>query len=217
MTAQQRAFLLMLLHTTPNNQRKDALDSQILNFGLSVEEKEEHKKNIEISFNNGIGNINLNQLNNLLKIAEEKEFSSDAIKTKLRFYGVDSSFDDYIIEFFRDYIQSNKEINVGKLDNDFKGVQVASRDNFNTIINQGWTGDWDLQPHNINPRRIQVASMNETGPFPRGCYLNADIIDTQPIQYDDKIRYRIFIANPIVVNTGNRNVKFSTNPVRYIK
>ena len=96
-------------------------------------------------------------------------------------------------------------------------VQVASRDNFNTIINQGWTGDWDLTPEYIEPRRVQVASMNDNGAFPRGCYLNADIIDMRPIQYPDKIRYRLFIANPVIINTGNRNVRFTSNPVRHIR
>jgi len=217
MTAQQRAFLLMLLHSTPANQRGEVLNSQILNFGLEDKEKQGQIKKIDESFKNGIGNLNSNQLSSLLKIAEGKNLNSDAIIIKLKFYEVKPEFHECIIEFFKDYIHSNKEICVSDLDNDFKGVQVASRDNFNTIINQGWTGDWDLQPDNIKPRRIQIASMNEVGIYPRGCYLNADIVDIKPIQYDDKVRYRIFISNPIPINTGNRNVKFSTNPVRYIR
>ena len=59
--------------------------------------------------------------------------------------------------------------------------------------------------------------MNETGTFPRGYYLNADIVRVEPIKYGDQIRYRVFISNPVVINTGNRNVKFNVNPVRYIK
>lgn len=101
------------------------------------------------------------------------------------------------------------------LDAVFRGVQVTSRDNFNTIIEQGWTGDWDFQPANLHTQRVQVASMNETGPFPRGYYLNADITDIQPIVDDNGVRHRIFIANPQIINSGNRNVKFIANPVSY--
>ncbi len=59
--------------------------------------------------------------------------------------------------------------------------------------------------------------MNDGGVFPRGYYLNADIADIQPIQYNDQIRYRVFITNPVIINTGNRNVRFNLNPVRYIR
>ena len=59
--------------------------------------------------------------------------------------------------------------------------------------------------------------MNETGSYPRGYYMNADIDRMEPIKYQKKIRYRIYLKNPTVVNSGNRNIKFSNNPVRYIK
>jgi hypothetical protein len=216
MTTQQQAFLLMLLHTTQSDKRSQVLNSEILNFGLNENDLQIEREKVETYFDNGIKNLNSNQLNNLLITAQENQ-NEDAIVNKLNFYDVEEKYQKNILQFFIDYIQANKAVNVGNLDSQFKGVQVASRDDFNKVINQGWTGDWDLQPENINPKRIQIASMNESGPFPRGCYLNADIKDIQPIQHTDKIRYRIFIENPVVINTGNRNVKFNTNPVRYIR
>jgi hypothetical protein len=58
--------------------------------------------------------------------------------------------------------------------------------------------------------------MNETGTFPRGNYLNAEIEKFEPIKYGDQTRYRIYIKNPRVIDSGNRNVKFNLNPVKYI-
>ncbi len=79
--------------------------------------------------------------------------------------------------------------------------------------------DWGLDTYtdNIEPKRIQIASMNDSGNYRRGCYMNADIIDIKPITHGDQIRYRVFISNPIIVNTGNRNVRFNLNPVKYIR
>lgn len=217
MTGQQKTYLLMLLHSLTNSDRHERLNSEMKHFGLSDDDLQTELLNVENSFNNGIRNLNSNQLDNLLRQAQQNGINTDDIKRRLTFYEINENFHQKIIQFFQDYIQSNEPIDVGNLDADFKGVQVASRDNFNTIINQGWTGDWDLNPDNIDTRRVQVASMNDDGAFPRGCYLNADIINIQPIQYPDKIRYRLFIANPIIINTGNRNVKFIAQPVRYIR
>lgn len=217
MTGQQRAYILMLLHSLPHSERQYRLTSEIRHIGFSDNDLETELSNIENDFKNGIGSLNPNQLNNILIQTQQTGGNPDEIKRRLNFYEIKEDYHENILQFFHDYIQSEKPIDVGDLDTEFRGVQVASRDNFNTIINQGWTGDWVLTPENIEPRRVQVASMNNNGVFPRGYYLNADIVDIQPIQSVDQIRYRIFIANPVITNTGNRNVKFNLNPVRYIR
>ena len=217
MTGRQKAYLLMLLHSLPKSDRNERLNSEMKHFGLSDNELQIEIANVESVFNEGIRNLNANQLNNILTIVQQNGITDDNIKKRLEFYEVDNDFHENIIQFFEDYAKTNEPIDVGNLDTEFRGVQVASRDNFNDIINKGWTGDWDLNPDNIDPRRVQVASMNDDGPFPRGCYLNADIVEIQAIQHADKIRYRLFIANPSIINTGNRNVKFIAQPVRYIK
>ena len=186
-------------------------------FGISDSEYQKEVRNVESDFLCGIQRINSNQLNNILKQALQNGVDTTNIIRRLEFFEINKDFHENIIQFVQDYVQAEEPVDVGDLDAEFRGVQVASRDNFNTIINQGWTGDWDLNPDNINPKRVQIASMNDDGLFPRGYYLNADIIDIQEIQYIGKIRYRIFIANPEIINTGNRNVKFIAQPVRYIK
>jgi hypothetical protein len=208
MTGRQRAYLLKLLHSLPNHIRIERLNTEMKHFGLSDINLQSELENIESVFNNGISNLNANQLNNILTQVQQNGVNPDIIKKRLDFYEISKDCHENIIIFFQDYIQANDPIDVGDLDAKFRGVQVASRDNFNAIINKGWTGDWDLNPDNITPRRVQVASMNGDGAFPRGYYLNADIVDIQPIKYPDKIRYRLFIADPIIINTGNRNVKF---------
>jgi hypothetical protein len=217
MTGRQRTYILMLLHSLPNGDQNERLNTEMKHFGLSESELKTELINIESAFNNSIHNLNSNQLNNILTQVQQNGVNPDNIRRRLEFYEINRGFHENIIQFIQDYVQADEPIDVGNLDTEFHGVQVASRDNFNAIINKGWTGDWDLNPDNIDPRRVQVASMNDKGAFPRGCYLNADIIDIRPIQHPDKIRYRLFIANPVIINTGNRNVKFIAQPVRYIR
>ncbi|PKP45153.1 MAG: hypothetical protein CVT94_18840 [Bacteroidetes bacterium HGW-Bacteroidetes-11] len=217
MTRKQRAYILMLLHSSLISERNEKLHSEMKHFGISDSEYQKEVRNVESDFLCGIQRINSNQLNNILKQALQNGVDTTNIIRRLEFFEINKDFHENIIQFVQDYVQAEEPVDVGDLDAEFRGVQVASRDNFNTIINQGWTGDWDLNPDNINPKRVQIASMNDDGLFPRGYYLNADIIDIQEIQYIGKIRYRIFIANPEIINTGNRNVKFIAQPVRYIK
>lgn len=217
MTRRQRAYILMLLHSSKNSERNEKLHSEMKHFGLSDSEYQSEIKNVESAFKCGIERLNLNQLNIILRQALENGVNPDNLRSRLEFFEINKDFHENIIQFVQDYMQAEESVDVSDLDAEFHGVQVASRDNFNTIINQGWTGDWDLNPDNIEPRRVQIASMNDDGIFPRGYYLNADIIDIQEIEYTGKIRYRLFIANPEIINTGNRNVKFIAQPVRYIK
>lgn len=216
-TKQQKASIILSLFNTPSPERSKLIDSLINQFGLLEKDVNLIKVNILSEFHNGINNLNNNQFNNLLTIITNKSFRIEDVIRKLNFYEIKNEYHENIIEFINCYSVSNKSIDVDKLDADFKGVQVATFDEFNKIINQKWTGDWVINPKNVNPNRIQIASMNETGSYSRGYYINADIEKMEPIQYEGKIRYRIFIKDPIIVNSGNRNVKFKNNPVKYIK
>ncbi|RSK24983.1 hypothetical protein [Hymenobacter metallilatus] len=215
MNEQQTAAILFALHGVPGSQKDSTLNEQLRYFGLTDEEQHAAKSRLLDQFQNGIGRLNKNQLANLMELSAAGATAAASIRNKLNFYEVAPHFQENINEFLRQYAAGSVAVESDELDAEFRGVQVASRDNFNTIINQGWTGDWDLNPDNIHVRRVQVASMNEEGLFPRGYYLNADIRDIQPIPYEGKTRYRIFIANPVIINTGNRNVKFIAQPVRY--
>lgn len=217
MTRQQRAYLTNLVFSTPTEKRTAVLETEIKNFGIQQSEIQSEIDTIFNFYNEGIKNINLKQLSNLLDLIKGNGFNKFKIKDKLDFYEVKEENQNQIILFLEDVSLSNKSVDVGNLDTNFKGVQVATNDDFNMMLNRGWTGDWVLSPENIIPKRIQIASMNESGNFPRGCYINADICDIKPITYGEQIRYRIFISNPIIINTGNRNVKFKMNPVNYKK
>lgn len=216
MTKSQKVYLLSTLHSTPNSKRNEFLHNEMKNFALTDSEIQTEYHNIISEFNSSIGTLNSKQFENLVN--EEKiKHDINNVRRRLGIYEIKKDYQDNIISFFQSFAQANEPIDVGELDLEFKGIQVASRDNFNTIINQGWTGDWDLNPENINIRNVQIASMNDDGQFPRGYYLNAEIVKIEPINYPEKVRYRIFFSNPKIINTGNRNVKFIAQPVRYIR
>ena len=108
-------------------------------------------------------------------------------------------------------------VEVDKFDQDFEGVQLATEDDFNMLINQGYSDAWKVDPKKLEPYRVQFASMRDKGTFTRGWFLNADIDRTEEIIYNNEKRHRIYFKNPVIINTGNPNVKFKQNPVAYIK
>ena len=171
MTRQQRAYLTNLIFCTPAEKRTAVLETEIKNFGIQQSEIQSEIENIFNFYNQGIKNTNLKQLSNLLDLIKDNEFNKFKIKDKLDFYEVKEEYQNQIILFLEDVLLSNMIVDVGDLDIEFKGVQVATNDDFNMMLNRGWTGDWVLAPENIKPRRIQIASMNESGNFPRGCYI----------------------------------------------
>lgn len=216
MTKQQKAAILYSLFKNSSD-RTNMMGSLINQMNITSNEIDLMKNKILDEFDSGIGSLNKNQFDNILRMIEGNSFTEQEIIDKLNFYEIKKEFHDNIMSFLDCFKQANKSINIDKIDLNFKGIQVATFDDFNQIINQGWTGDWVIVPKNVNPKRIQIASMNETGSFTRGYYINADIEKFEPIPYEGKIRYRIYISNPIIINSGNRNIKFSNNPVRYIK
>ncbi|WP_029034553.1 hypothetical protein [Salinimicrobium terrae] len=216
MNDKQIAIVLQQLHDEKLNNKGQSLSGMLDRFNLDPEEKDNMVNLIKTKYENGIKNLNKNQLSNISTKIFSDGFNEEYIKSRLKFYEVEKQYFQEIVSFYKNYSDINITIDVSDLDQDFKGVQVASRDDFNKIINQGYTGDWVLTPSSVKHNYVQVASMNETGLFPRGNYLNAEIDRIEPIEYGDQVRYRIFIKNPIVVDSGNRNVKFNLNPVRYV-
>src|SRR5680860_788580 len=160
--------------------------------------------------------MNQNQLSNIIERINSTGFDEEMVKSRLKFYEIENIYFEEILAFFKYFLESNRSVEISEIDEEFKGVQVASRDDFNKIINQVYIGDCVLTPRSIKYNYVQVASMNETGTFRRGHYLNAEIEKFEPIEYGDQTRYRIFIKNPIVIDSGDRNVKFNLNPVKYI-
>ena len=216
MNEKQIAIVLYKLRTEKKLNIDELLNDTLGYYGLKPEQKSHYFKILNYKYNNGIKHLNNNQLANIISKIESDGYQEETIRARLNFYQIDISYLEEIINFFKSYSESNIPIDVSEIDKNFKGVQVASRDDFNMIINQGYTGDWVLTPSSVIHRFVQVASMNETGRFPRGNFLNAEIENIEPIEHGGQIRYRIFIKNPIVIDSGNRNIKFNMNPVKYI-
>ena len=203
----QKSSLLLQLHT-----KNEEEISNVLN-GLS----EEDSLILNHVYNNGIKHLNANQLKNILnQIDENHQYNQNDIKSRLNFYEISEQYFENIMSFFEGYKLSLEPICVEDLDEGFRGVQVATRDDFNNILADGYTGDWVLSPENIRIRKVQIASMNETGNYPRGYFINADIKKIERVYWETQLRHRIFIENPKIVNSGNNNIKFNNNPVRYI-
>ena len=217
MKIEQHTSLIYSLFKSNENALEPLLDSLISHFEISDSDKKLTKQKVLENYNSGVSHLNPKQFDNLITIAKDENLDENEIVNKLKFYEIEKKYQNHIIKFLKGYNQANKQIEVSKIDSDFKGVQVATNDDFNKILSCGYTGDWVIDPKNVKPLRIQIASMNETGSYTRGYYMNADIDRMEPIEYEEKIRYRIFIKNPIIVNSGNRNIRFTTNPVRYIK
>jgi hypothetical protein len=216
MTNKQIAGVLKKMHQNKSKNLKQTLKEELDYFGLNEIEKSNYEYKLSDKFSNGIKHLNANQLENIIAKLDSSKYDEELIKSRLKFYEIEKAYYDEICDFFKNYIIAYKPVDVSEMDMDFKGLQVASRDDFNKIINQGWTGDWVITPISVLHKYIQVASMNETGRFPRGFYLKAEIDKITPIQYGDQVRYRIFIKNPVLIDSGNRNVKFNLNPVKYI-
>ena len=203
----QKSSLLLQLHT-----KNEEGICNVLN-DLS----EEDSLILNHVYNNGIKHLNANQLKNILnQIDENHQYNQNDINSRLNFYEISEQYFENIISFFEGYKLSLKPICVEDLDEGFTGVQVATRDDFSKILADGYTGDWVLSPENIEIRKVQIASMNETGNYPRGYFINADIKKIERVYWETQLRHRIFIENPKIVNSGNNNIKFNNNPVRYI-
>ena len=203
----QKSSLLLQLH-----KKNEQEISNVLN-GLS----EEYISTLNHMYNNGIKHLNANQLKNILnQIDENHQYNQNDIKSRLNFYEISEQYFENIMSFFEGYKLSLEPICVEDLDEGFRGVQVATRGDFNKILADGYSGDWVLSPENIEIRKVQIASMNETGNYPRGYFINADIKKIERIYWGTQLRHRIFIENPNIVNSGNNNIKFNNNPVRYI-
>jgi len=215
-TNAQIIYLLSETHATKSSERKTKMDELFDTVGVQDNETLLVKSNIWELFENGISRLNGIQLKNLVEKAQKGE-SPETIVDKLNYYGIDSCFHQNILDYLSGFHQATQIIEVEQLDPYFEGVQVATRDDFEKILSDKYTGDWILNPANINSMRVQVASMNNSGRFPRGWYINADIVRIEEVYWGTQKRYRLHFQNAVAIDSGNRNVKFKQMPVTYIK
>jgi hypothetical protein len=79
-------------------------------------------------------------LKNLKELILNKTSEAEIIN-KLNYYQINFEYHSSILIFLESYSTTTKSIDVNDIDLDFEGVQVATRDDFNMIINNGYTGD----------------------------------------------------------------------------
>ena len=162
------------------------------------------------------GRLNDLQRWNVLDMIKQRATLQD-IEKRMVYYGSVEESIVALVAFSQVYENYSKGLNVQDLETDFVGVQIATRDSLLDIRNQGYTGYWRLNPRRVKNRRIQLASMAEGGPTPRGYYLNAEVVELEEVETNDGVRYKVVLANAVVKNSGNPNVKFNRTPVTYIK
>jgi hypothetical protein len=216
MTNAQITSLLSALHAASVSSREQMLDASVSVFGVSSDNIPELKSQIMASFRNGIGNLNAQQLMNL---AEEWSGGSDVkrIVDKLTFYGIAEQFHQPILNYLEGYKLTNDSMSVTDMDESFEGLQVVTRDSFHKLITDGYSGVWKVNPAKVKPLRLQIASMNDDGPHPRGWYIQADITKFEEVKYEGQKRYCIYFKNAVTIDSGYRNVKFGQQPVTYIQ
>ena len=169
-------------------------------------------QNVEVMF----GRLNDLQRWNVLDMIKQRATLQD-IEKRMVYYGSAEESIAALVAFSQVYENYSKGLNVQDLETDFVGVQIATRDSLLDIRNQGYTGYWRLNPRRVKNRRIQLASMADGGPTPRGYYLNAEVVELEEVETNDGVRYKVVLANAVVKNSGNPNVKFNRTPVTYIK
>jgi hypothetical protein len=213
----QRAFILEKMIAIPSPQRVELVNDQIDFFGLSNQDKVAAISDLFENFNQGLGLLTEKQFV-ALKEKLKNGANLDSLRRLLIFFDINEAGQEVILNYFKALKNANSEVDVIAIDEDFSGIQVVTDGDFNKILQQGWTGEWIIDFDRFTQskiKRIQIASMREDGPYPRGFYINADIVSVSPTPHEEG-RYRFVFENAQIFNSGNRNVKFSQNPVRYI-
>jgi hypothetical protein len=168
-------------------------------------------QNLEVMF----GRLNDLQRWNVLDMIKQMATPQD-IDKRMAYYGSSDESIAAVVALSKAYENYSKGLKVNDLETDFVGVQIATRDSLLDIRNLGYTGYWRLNPRKVKNRRIQLASMAEGGPTPRGYYLNAEVVGVEEVETNDGVRYKVVLANAVIINSGNPNVKFNRTPVTYI-
>jgi len=187
--------ILLDLHKQPKQNRVDFLKNQLDEFDLS---KTNHSfNNIFDEFNNSIEVLNSKQLENLISETRES-FNYASISRKLDIYHISFPYTDNIVIFLKKLnllfssTNESKSIIAGK----FK----FTKQNLLTIIKQGWVGDWDLNPVSLGTNSIKLSTNTTDVNSLKKHSLVAKIAKIEPIEYTDKIRYRVYISNPKILS-----------------
>lgn len=190
--------------------------SILKDYDLSESEKAIVESGVLQNVDEMFGELNDLQRWNIMDMIKEGLTEQD-ISKRMAFYGASDESTAAVIDFKLSYEEFSRGLEVKDLEIDFSGVQIATRDSLIDIRNLGYTGYWKLNPRRVKNKRIQLASMADGGPTPRGYYLNAEIVRVDAVETNDGVRYKVVLANAVIKNSGNPNIKFNRTPVTYIK
>lgn len=168
-------------------------------------------QDVEVMF----GRLNDLQRMNVIDLIKQRATPPD-IEKRMAYFGSSAESVASVVAMSEAYGNYAKGVKAEDLETDFIGVQIATRDSLIDIKNAGYTGYWKLNPNKVKSKRIQLASMSEDGPTPRGYYLNADVVEVEEVETNDGVRYKVVLANAEIKNSGNPNVRFNRAPVTYI-
>ncbi len=213
--------LNLLLETYALSPSTDNWKEKLSNFGVNPDETleiEELSSKLNYLYNQGLCVLSRSQFTRLSEIVKNDGYVEERIQRQLRVvFDIEEEYHPAIHDFYRKYSLMHKEIFVNDLCSGFTGVQVVTADNFNTLITQGFSGDWVLNPENVPGNYLQIASFSDSGLHPRGYYIIAIITDFMLVPNSDPKRYRIFFRDAQIIDTGNRNIRFNSNPVSLLR
>jgi len=197
MTESKRIKLIIALHVLPKHMREVFLKEQLTELNIVGGDFYKEMDNILGIFNNSIIALNSKQLENLINDAKTN-FQYLYILRKLDVYHIDLCYVENIMTFLKrvnlEFSAKNEfiEILTGKIE--------ATKQNLITIIKQGWVGDWDSNPVSNGLKSIKLSTSKNGDALNKRHSLIAKISSVEPIEYIDKIRYRVYISNPKLVN-----------------
>jgi hypothetical protein len=144
----------------------------------------------------------INVLNDYVRNGKKEAF----VKSRINFFGVKSEDQAAI---YSQLISANKEVHITELDKDFSGLQICTEINLNTLMSNGFSGDWK-----INVKRaaacgyLRVFSLTD-----RSLFFIARITGFEPLPNG---KYKILFADADLQRHEFKNIKFNRNVVRYI-
>ena len=139
------------------------------------------------------------------KISENK--SKSFVMDRMAYYGLNP---EQQIATYDALLDEAKGVFINDIDAKFSGIQVATRENLNDIIQRGSTGDWQIDHERAAAfKMIRIASMVD-----RGLYLTATIVKLDTLENGKTL---VFFEKPIFFRHPHNNIKFDRNVVAYIE
>lgn len=161
--------------------------------------------NSQINNMNVPANLNVKQfnlLNDYVRNGKDESF----VKRRIEFFGVNPEDQSALYE---ELINSNKKVTITELDKEFKGLQVCTENNLNTLMSDGFSGAWKIDAHRASAcQYVRVFSLTD-----RSLFFIAKISGFERLPNG---KYKILFTEADLQRHEFRNITFTRNVVRYI-